>query len=284
MVFGEFKETLFWNDIPLLLENERVARVNDDFIRRNIPTKTDFLAQIENYVQNGEPKWVSGRNPCCDDLSLAQLKKAYGNQFRGPERADWAARGIASWATHIGFYAEQVLCKAQNNILELTIGAGFGTAAVVEQMHDDDFYVGVDIDFKCVKNAEGILYHYEKSGVAIATSLWNLPFDNGTFSVVCSHLGIDECREVPTILAEAARVLTPDGRLVLTCRDSGYLRTHDYFKLYGIGEREAVECLERARHYANRAQLDKILSEVGMSLIDHRQFNERYVAVYKKHA
>lgn len=299
MVLGEFKEILFWQDIPRLLENERkirekykpdeslegrilYSRESERFILDSIPTKEEFLARIEYYSQNGRPQWITGRNPYCDDLSLVQLKKANGNQFRGKERAKELVRGISIWADHIGFYVEKALSLGQNNILELTIGAGFGTAAVVEMMSEDDFFVGVDIDLKCAKTAEGILRHYGKSGIALATSLWNLPFDEETFSVVCSHLGIDECREVPTILKEAARVLMPRGRLVITCRDSGYERTHSYFELYGIGKCEAAECLRRARHYTDKAQIDQITAGMNMTLTDYRQFRGRYVAVYEK--
>lgn len=299
MVIGEFGEILFWGDISKLLQKERElyakytpdtskdgARMflaeKQEFILQNIPTKNEFLKRISYYEKHGKPVWIAGRNPCCDDLSISQLQKAYKNESRGAERAETVEGGIASWAKHIEFYSDSIILNRDNHILELTTGAGFGTVSVARSMRDRDFYVGVDIDCKCAKNAEGIMRHYGRSGVGIATSLWNLPFDDETFNVVCSHLGIDECREVPTILSEAVRVLEPGGRIVLTLNDSGYRRIKYYSDIYNIGEDEALDCLRRVRKYADRTQLEEIMEGLNMTLTDFRQFDGRYVVVYTK--
>lgn len=299
MVIGEFGEILFWSDISKLLRKERELRAKytpdisnegermfdekkQEFILQEIPTKDDFLKRIEYYEKHGKPVWIAGRNPCCDDLSISQLQKAYRNESRGAERAVNFEGAIAGWAKHIEFYTDSILSDRENHILELTIGAGFGTLFVVRSMRDCDFYVGVDIDYKCAKNAEGILRYYGKSGNGIATSLWNLPFDDETFHVVCSHLGIDECREIPTILSEAVRVLEPGGRIVLTLNDSGYSRAGWYFNLYNIDEEEALDCLRRVRKYSDRTQIDEIMTGLNMTFTDFRQFDGRYVVVYTK--
>lgn len=299
MVIGEFGEILFWSDISKLLWKERELRAKytpdisedgarmcdgkkQEFVLQEIPTKDDFIKRIEYYEKHGKPVWIAGRNPCCDDLSISQLQKAYRNESRGAEHAVNVECAIVGWAKHIDFYSDSILSDRENHILELTTGAGFGTASVVRSMRDCDFYVGVDIDYKCAKNAEGILRHYGKSGIGIATSLWNLPFADETFNVVCSHLGIDECREVPTILSEAVRVLKPDGRIVLTLNDSGYRRINGYCNLYNIDKNEALDCLRRVRKYADRTQVDEIMTGLNMIFTDFRQFDGRYVVVYTK--
>ena len=151
MVFGEFKEILFWNDMEKLLREEK--RLSDRyrpdtrpenrqlysqemtvFIQREIPTRAHFWKRISEYEKDGKPKWAAGRNPCCDDLSISQLKKAYKNRSRGVERAKMMKQGSAVWAGHIDDYVKKVTADGPNDILELTTGAGFGTAAVVERM------------------------------------------------------------------------------------------------------------------------------------------------------
>lgn len=54
------------------------------------------------------------------------------------------------WASnHLPYYAEKV-CDAFSKplrIMEMTVGAGVGTNAIVRIMTSDTYYVGVDIDF-----------------------------------------------------------------------------------------------------------------------------------------
>ena len=290
----EMNEILFWNDISDYLDftDDLETKLNPDkivedrrkwademaaFILREIPTKQDFLDRIAEYERNGKPVPIADRNPCCNDLSIEKLKKAYKNAwFRGKERADI----VEQWAMeYIGFYVEHIFKQTQEDILEMTVGAGGGTVLVVKNMRENDFYTGVDIDFKCAKNADGILKHYGKPGVGIATSLWNLPFEDDTFSVICSHFGLDECREVPTILKEVARVLKPNGRIVFACHNAKYRRLKKCFDLYGFTEAEAAECIKRVRLYADHAQLSAEMHRLGFTKSAYRQFDNRYYVV-----
>ncbi len=292
MVFGEFREILFFRDVEEMIrfeaglrtrlkpdESEKAWEETAVFIRSKIADKKEFLRRLEDYAQNGKPVWYAGRNPCCDDLSDDQLIKSYLNLFRGAKYEKMLAKAL--WATHIDYYAEKALENGKMT-LELTVGAGLGTAAVASKMTDSDFLTCVDIDFICAKNADGILSHYGKRGFGIASSLWNLPFDDETFFTVCSHFGIDECREIGTVLSEAVRVLKPGGRIVLASNESGYRRTKPYFDMYGIDRPEAMKLLRQVRHYADKQQLDSIMSGFGLTEISCKSFGERYVAVYKK--
>ena len=297
----EMNEILFWDDIPSYLNftEELETKLNPNtiaedrrkwademaaFILREIPTKQDFLDRIAEYERNGQPVSIISRNPSCSNLSLEQLKKADQNaRFRGKERADIVEQAIAKWAKdHVCFYVEHILKQPPENIFEMTIGGGFGTASVVRSMRENDFYTGVDIDFKCAKNADGILKHYDKPGYGMATSLWNLPFDDETFSVVCSYMGLDECREVPTVLTEAARVLEPNGRRVLACDNTKYRRLKRCYDLYGFTEAEATECCRRIRLYVNHAQLSDEMHRLGFAETAYYQSNNRYVVEYTK--
>jgi len=297
----EMNEILFWNDSQNYYDFTRDLETRLDpnnivedrqkwmdemaaFILQNIPTKQDFLDRIAEYEQSGKPIPISSRNLCCNDLSIDQLKKSYKNaRFRGKERADIVEKAIAGWAAdHIGFYAGRILKKPQEDIMEMTIGAGFGTVSVVRSMRENDFYTGVDIDFLCAKNADGILRHYDKSGVGIAASLWDLPFEDETFSVICSNLGLDECREVPAILKEAARVLKPNGRMVFSCNNAKYRRIKRCFDLYGFSEEEATECIKRVRLYVDHTELSAEMQRLGFAESAYRQFDNKYVVEYTK--
>ena len=113
-------------------------------------------------------------------------------------------------------------------------------------------------------------------------NLWNLPFDDSCFSVVCSNLGIDECRFVGKIISEAVRVLKTNGRLVLTCRTSGYLRHKELFDLFGFTCHESESILNRVNLYTNINQLDKIMARLNCTKTAYKDFGVRFVAEYTK--
>lgn len=166
----------------------------------------------------------------------------------------------------------------------MTIGAGVGTASVVQKMKHNDTFVGADIDFSCVKNADGIGRYCDANAVGICCNLWNMPFEDQTFSVVCSHLGIDECREILTIITEAVRVLKPGGRIVFACRNSGYLRHKNIFDLFDITEIDAIEYLHNVRLYSNQIYLDKMACQRSLTKTDFKQFdNNIYIVEYTKY-
>lgn len=98
MVFGGFREILFFREVKEMIEfeNDLRARLKPDesekawaetskYIKAKIPDRKAFLKRLEDYAQNGKPVWYAGKNPCCDDLSDSQLIKSYMNLFRGIE-------------------------------------------------------------------------------------------------------------------------------------------------------------------------------------------------------
>ncbi len=152
-------------------------------------------------------------------------------------RLGWAAQ-------HLAPYAEKV-CSAtseEHKIMEMTVGCGVGTNAI-----------------------------------GICASLWNLPFSDNLFDVVCSHFGFDECRELPTILKEAVRVLKPGGRFVSVSRHNIWLRRHEIFESYDIGENEALELMRKVRLYTDFEQLDALAGEMGLVKTDYIPYENWYL-------
>lgn len=281
MILLGLQEVLYWEEISLLKEtisrfmeeykpnaqsHEAYEKARDTFYKTTICGKEDFLRRIENYKRNGKPIWVSGRNEYWDDISFDRLERAfcYVSEERGQ---DLANRPRGKWA---GLYAEKVLGDTPQKILELTVGAGGGTGAVAGKMRKEDRMIGVDIDFVCAKNADGIGRHFGVSLLGMCCSLWSLPFPDESFSVICSQRGLHECREIPAILLEAARVLIPGGRIVLTLGENGYQMYKGLFELFDIGEEEGLKCLKDARLYSTLEDVDYILRSSGVVRIDYQ--------------
>ncbi len=303
MVGNEWDDILYWEDyepfaqficdldrkydIRNPAEYEKWCKERDAFYRCTIPTKAEFIRRFEQYALVGKPHWVNGQHKLINELTEDDLLQSYrfASDENGVERIAVAEKARCGWASeHLPHYAEKVcaVTAKPHYIMEMTVGAGVGTNAIVRSMTEDMYYVGVDIDFICAKNADAIGRYYNKYALGICASLWHLPFENGMFNVVCSHFGLDECREIPTILDEALRVLKSGGKLVLVSRHNAWLRRHSIFEKYGVGEHEALDLMRQVRLYADFEQLDSLVTERGFVKIDYIPFEKWYVVEYQK--
>ena len=189
---------------------ENYHKNQESFFKSVIPNKVEFIRRLENYAKVGQPFWISGRNKLSDDIDANSMIKAISVSTKidnGEQKAKQASQWQKNNSSFWKFYTNNILHQQENRILELTIGAGGGTNAVMREMTHRDYYMGVDIDFVCAKNADALAKYYNINGLGIATSLWKLPFDDCLFTSVCCNAGLEECREIPTIVEEAYRVL-----------------------------------------------------------------------------
>lgn len=303
MVGNEWDDVLYWQDYEPFAqfvyeldcqyddknpsEYEKRREERDAFYRRTIPTKEAFVRRFQWYALHGKPHWIGGHHTLINELTEDELMQSYryASDENGIKRVEMAEKARLGWAArHLLHYTEKV-CTASaplHKIMEMTVGAGVGTNAIVRSLTGDMYYVGVDIDFVCAKNADVIGRYYNKNALGVCASLWHLPFAGGMFDVVCSHFGLDECREIPTILDEAVRVLKTGGKLVLVSRHTAWSRRHAIFETYGIGESEALDLMRRVRLYADFEQLDSLAADKGLVRTDYIPFEKWYVAEYVK--
>lgn len=294
MVLNALDEVLFWDDIEVLrsfiLENKSkyyphnskiFYEEKDKFLWQNIPTKEKFLSKLELYIEKGSPVWVSSKNNSCDDIDKTSLLKAISVSSKienGAEKAMRASKWLNNALEFWDFYSSNVLCNDSNLILELTVGAGGGTNVIMKNMSEKDYYIGADIDFICAKNADAMAKYYGVNGLGISTSLWNLPFENGMFTSICSNAGLEECREIPTILSEAVRVLAPKGRIVIRCVKPQNSLWYSYFERYGFGKDDTEYWLSKLRMYSNYNQVKELLHSCRVTPIDQKE-DERLGAI-----
>ena len=259
----------------------------DAYYKQTIPNKEEFIRRFQFYEFHGKPHWVEGHHRTMNEITVEELLHSFYkvSKENGIYHVEVSEKARQGWAAqHLVPYAEKV-CLATNEkhkIMEMTVGCGVGTNAIVRSMTDEMFYIGVDIDFICAKNADAIGRYYGKNAIGICASLWNLPFSDNLFDVVCSHFGFDECREIPTILKEAVRVLKPGGRFVSVSRHTAWLRRHGIFEKYDIGESGAMELMRNVRLYADFEQFDALATEGGLVRTDYIPFENWYLVEYVK--
>ncbi len=299
MILNALDEVLFWDDIETLgrfikentqkyypHDSKTFYEQKDIFLKKHIPTRENFLNRLKYYENNGSPIWVSSRNQLSDDIDLDTMIKAISISSQienGKKKAEQASKWLDTNELFWNTFSENVLFSENNLILELTIGAGGGTNAIMRKMRNTDYYMGVDIDFVCAKNADAIAKYYEVNGLGIATSLWNLPFEDKMFTCVFTNAGLEECREIPAILKEAIRVLTENGRLVIRCLKPEKVLWYSQFAKYGFSNEDTVEWIKRVRLYADAEQIKSIVIDNGLICIEEI-FDERlgHILIFEK--
>ncbi len=299
MVLNALDEILFWDNILALKrfmhqnmlkyyphDSENFYAEKNKFLKQYIPDKETFISKLVYYLKNGTATWVSGRNELSDDIDKGSMIKAIKISSRienGRKKALQASKWQETNPNFWHFYSSNVLYNDSNHILELTIGAGGGTNAVMMNMRETDYYMGIDIDFVCAKNADALAKYYQVNGLGFSTSLWNLPFDDEMFTSICSNAGLEECREIPTILAEAARVLAPKGRITIRCLRQENALWHSYFEKYGFTQAETKEWLCKVRLFSDVDQVKDLLKSNGLSLIDQKDDEKLgHIIVFEK--
>ena len=300
MIFNAIDEVLFWEDIDVLKEFDKEnwkkfyphdfegwRKVSNAFVRSIIPDKAEFIRRLEKYVEFGKPVWISGRNNSIDDIDTDQMLKAISVSSKttnGEQKATRASQIQEKAQAHWDCYTDNIFHMQSNHILELTVGAGGGTNLVMKRMAENDYYLGVDIDFICAKNADALAKYYNVNGLGISASLWNLPFEDCMFTSVCCCKGLNECREIPTILKEAYRVLKPGGKFVVECihniRNTQSYRT---FSGYSFSDEEVIYWLKELRMYAGSENTEEILTACGFKFCK-RIIDEKfgYILVFEK--
>jgi len=293
MVVNELVEVLFWSNIQeyIEFEKENVAKYlpdneNEYFRQRNnflldrIKTKENFIDLIEYYSINGKADW-HGRNDVqnCTTILHSDIVNAfkYGTYERGGELFLRHKNASNTWAVHLDDYGKTVNNRDNIDILELTIGAGVGTYAVLNSILPSNRMISVDIDFVCVRNADGLAKYFEVDDrvCGLNANFWNLPLADSIFDTVCTHYGLDESREVPKTLNEVSRVLKDGGRFIVIARGNAYIRHKNIWDLFNIAEKEAPLLLQKARMYSGFDGLVEFANENGMKLIEHKIYDKK---------
>ncbi len=99
-------------------------------------------------------------------------------------------------------------------VLEIGCGSGAMAAEVLRGHPEVIRYVASDVDPAMVRLAAAQLAEFGDRAEARQVDAAGLPFDDATFDTVCSWLMLHHTIEWEQVLADAVRVLKPDGSLV----------------------------------------------------------------------
>ena len=242
-----------------------------DYIRRLVGGKEEIRQAIERYAVADTGQWLPRRSSR-QAISLQEKRDflQYANAKNGAHRLQTAQTSPSKDAYQ--YYGELVAESGTKNILELSTGAGTGTATAANAMADDACLYTVDIGFSCHGNAVGIAKYLGKTIQPVCANFWFLPFRDEAFDLVCTLNGLDESREIQRTLSQAARVLKPGGHFLVFSRKSAFMRQRSVLEEFGFSQRETEDCLQKCRLYASAEHLIGLCREHRLELISSKEF------------
>lgn len=164
------------------------------------------------------------------------------------------------WYEHWHRYALARQLGLHRSVLDVACGEGYGSAMLAESA---DRVVGVDISAEAIRHA-GNRYGHQANLEFITASCDSLPFPDASFDLAISFETIEHIETQPAFIAELARVLRPDGVLLLSSPNKRlYSDAHDYHNEFHVRE-------------LYRNELEELLSEtfphrswLGQKLLFH---------------
>ena len=282
MIFNELDHVLFFREREAAElaaaaiweehgDSETCRAALNAWRKAQIPGREAFLARIEDYALHGGTEQTLIRG---DAKAIADSLE-YATEASGEKRIAMFREGARNWAVHLEDYGAAAHEGGGGQaILELCTGAGMGTWAVLSRLPAHSTLHSTDFDFTCPPNAVGIAKALGLEGRAagVCANNWCLPFYDSLFGTVCTHYGLDESREVPAVLREAARVLRPGGRLVLVARSNPWDRHGEAFTMYGAAEAEAPGILRKARLFSGPEDLIADAAAAGLKLAGRKDY------------
>ncbi len=143
-------------------------------------------------------------------------------EVRDQEAAEYFARNAENWGQIRRLYVDEgqvsnVLTEKLTGRLGRLLDIGTGTGHILELLAGQaDAAVGIDQSQPMLSIARSAI---EGSGLAHCqvrhADMYQLPFPSGSFDTVTIHMVLHYAEDPAAVLAEAARVLTPGGRLAI---------------------------------------------------------------------
>jgi ubiquinone/menaquinone biosynthesis C-methylase UbiE len=169
----------------------------------------------------------------------AQLRKPHGSEALAT--GEWMNKGNV----YINLDTIEILQpEANDTILEIGMGNGFFVKDIL-QKNAAVYYIGCDFSEEMVAEAAKINTAWTASGRArfVCADMMYMPFDDAVFNKVFTINTIYFWEDAPCVLAEIKRVLTNDGKFILTLRPKHLMEKYP-FTQYGFKMFTKEDCIQ----------------------------------------
>jgi ubiquinone/menaquinone biosynthesis C-methylase UbiE len=189
------------------------------------------------------------------------------------------------WASYFGQLLMKHFPLAPNlNVLDIGCGNGFPSYELAHVLGDSCQITGVDIWTQALDRARAKNEVYGLSNISfVETDAGAMPFEDKSYDVIVSNLGINNFSEPDKVLRECNRVLKENGKLIFTTNLQGhYAEFYDVFReiLTQQNLPDALIKLEaNIKHRQSETQLKKLVEnnsfEIQKLILD--EFQWRYL-------
>lgn len=184
-----------------------------------------------------------------------------------PDFAEGAYDETSFWAARFGVLLFDNL-DLRTNIVGLDVGCatGFPLFELAHVHGPSSHFTGIDPWAPAIKRAERKLNVYGLKNVDLQVGdAADMPFDDESFDLITSNLGINNFDDPAAVLRECFRVARPGARIVLTTNLTGHLA--EFYDLFRAATPEHAEAITRQeQHRGTRQSVEQQLTDAGFAM------------------
>jgi ubiquinone/menaquinone biosynthesis C-methylase UbiE len=155
--------------------------------------------------------------------------------------------------------------------LDVACGAGFPLFELAHVHGPSSRFVGVDIWKEGLARAAKKIPVYGLTNVEVREADGAaLPFDDASFDLITSNLGVNNFADPPAVLRECFRVARPGARIAITTNLTGHMAGfYDFYRstLRQLGREDLLPALDaQEAHRGTRAEIERMLTDAGFTL------------------
>jgi len=189
-----------------------------------------------------------------------------------PRFAEAAYDELSFWGSRFGALLFDNL-EIRRNVrgLDVACGAGFPLFELAHTHGPSSHFTGIDVWRDGLTRARGKLDVYGLRNVElIEGDAQSMPFNDGSFDLITSNLGINNFDDPPKAMAECFRVSGSGARIAVTTNLTGHLaQFYAIFRatLRELGRDDLLPALDaQEAHRGTRATIESLLTGAGFRL------------------